>query len=69
LAGAPSKPWVAQPWKDKFAAGFTNSASMNGDKLSTLHGLFTLGRQHGMLWIGLGMKAGNGKAATRDDLN
>ena len=25
-----------QRWKDKLAAGFTNSAGMNGDKLSTL---------------------------------
>jgi multimeric flavodoxin WrbA len=28
--------WLEQRWKDKIAAGFTNSASQNGDKLSTL---------------------------------
>jgi NAD(P)H dehydrogenase (quinone) len=28
--------WKDQLWKDKIAAGFTNSASQNGDKLSTL---------------------------------
>lgn len=26
---ATSKPWYTQQWKDKIAAGFTNSASMN----------------------------------------
>src|SRR5579883_2248584 len=29
-------PWRAQAWKDKVAAGFTNSASQSGDKLNTL---------------------------------
>jgi hypothetical protein len=42
---------------------------MNGDKLSTLHYLFTLSQQHGMLWLGTGMMPSNSKAATRDDLN
>jgi chromate reductase len=42
FADASSKPWFTQLWKDKLAAGFTNSASMNGDKLSTLHYMFTL---------------------------
>lgn len=69
FADASSKPWFNETWKDKFAAGFTNSASMNGDKLSTLHYLFTLSQQHGMLWVGMGMKASNSKAAKRDDLN
>ncbi len=31
FADASSKPWFGQAWKDKIAAGFTNSASMNGD--------------------------------------
>ena len=56
-------------WKDKLAAGFTNSASMNGDKLSTLHYMFTLSQQHGMFWVGTGMMPANSKAAKRDDLN
>jgi hypothetical protein len=42
---------------------------MNGDKHSTLHYLFTLSQQHGMLWLGTGMMPSNSKAATRDDLN
>ena len=69
FADASSKPWFGQAWKDKIAAGFTNSATMNGDKLSTLHYLFTLSQQHGMLWLGTGMMPSNSKAATRDDLN
>jgi multimeric flavodoxin WrbA len=69
FADASSKPWFGQQWKDKLAAGFTNSASMNGDKLSTLHYLFTLSQQHGMLWVGTGMMPSNSKAATRNDVN
>jgi multimeric flavodoxin WrbA len=69
FADASSKPWFTQVWKNKLAAGFTNSATMNGDKLSTLHYLFTLSQQHSMLWIGTGMMPNNSKAAVRDDLN
>jgi NAD(P)H dehydrogenase (quinone) len=69
FADASSRVWGPQGWKDKFAAGFTNSASLNGDKLATLHALFTLSQQHGMLWVGTGMLPANAKAATRDDLN
>jgi len=69
FADATSKIWFTLGWKDKLAAGFTNSASMNGDKLSTLHYLFTLSQQHGMLWAGTGMMPSNTKAAKRDDIN
>ena len=69
FADASSKPWFTQQWKDKLAAAFTNSASMNGDKLSTLHYLFTLSQQHGMLWVGTGMMPSNAKSATRNDIN
>jgi NAD(P)H dehydrogenase (quinone) len=69
FADASSKPWFSQQWKNKLAAGFTNSASMNGDKLSTLHYFFTLSQQHGMLWAGSGMMPANSKAATRNDIN
>lgn len=69
FADASSKPWFTQQWKDKLAAGFTNSASMNGDKLSTLHYMFTLSQQHSMFWVGTGMMPSNSKAATRNDLN
>ena len=69
FADASSKPWFSQAWKNKIAAGFTNSATMNGDKLSTLHYLFTLSQQHSMIWVGTGMMPSNSKAATRNDLN
>ena len=69
FADASSKPWFTQVWKDKIAAGFTNSASMNGDKLSTLHYMFTLSQQHSMIWVGTGMMPSNSKAATRNDIN
>ena len=66
---ASSKPWYSQAWKNKIAAGFTNSASMNGDKLSTLHYLFTLAMQHSMVWVGTGLMPSNAKSATRNDVN
>jgi multimeric flavodoxin WrbA len=69
FADASSKPWFTQAWKNKIGAGFTNSATMNGDKLSTLHYMFTLSQQHGMIWVGSGMMPSNSKAATRNDLN
>jgi multimeric flavodoxin WrbA len=69
FADASSKPWFGQAWKDKLFAGFTNSASMNGDKLSTLHYLFTLAMQHGGVWVGTGLMPSNSKAATRNDIN
>ena len=69
FADASSKAWFTQKWKNKVAAGFTNSASMNGDKLSTLHYLFTLAMQHSMVWVGTGMLPANTKEAQRNDVN
>ena len=69
FADASSRPWFTQAWKNKVAAGFTNSATMNGDKLSTLHYMFTLSQQHSMIWVSTGMMPSNSKAATRNDLN
>ncbi len=66
FADASSKPWFGQAWKDKMFAGFTNSASMNGDKFSTLTYFFTLAMQHGGVWIGLGVLPANSKAAQRN---
>lgn len=66
---ASSGAWTHQRWKDKLAAGFTNSAGINGDKLSTLNGLFTFSQQHGMLWVGTGLMPANTKASTRNDVN
>ena len=69
FADASSKVWMAQGWKDKLAAGFTNSAGMNGDKLATLQTLFTLAMQHGMIWVSQGLMPSNTQAARRDDVN
>ncbi len=69
FADASSKPWFSQDWKDKLFAGFTNSAAMNGDKLSTLSWMITLAMQHGGIWVGLGILPSSSKAATRNDPN
>jgi multimeric flavodoxin WrbA len=69
FADASSKPWFAQAWKDKLAAGFTNSAGMGGDKQGTLLTLFTLAMQHGMVWVSQGLMPSNTKGARRDDIN
>lgn len=69
FADASSKAWFTQKWKDKLFAGFTNSASLNGDKHSTLHYLFTLAMQHSGLWVGTGLMPSNAKAAQRNDVN
>ena len=69
FADASSKPWYAQEWKDKIAAGFTNSAGLNGDKQSTLNSLFTMAMQHGMIWVSQGLMPSNTKDAKRNDVN
>ncbi|GGX43405.1 flavodoxin family protein [Undibacterium squillarum] len=69
FADATSRIWFTQGWKNKLAAGFTNSATMNGDKASTINYLFTLAQQHGMLWVGTGLLPSNSKAAQRNDIN
>jgi NAD(P)H dehydrogenase (quinone) len=55
---ATSKPWFTGAWKDKLAAGFTNSLSLSGDKLNTLTSLSVLAAQHGMVWVGTGLPPG-----------
>ena len=69
FADASSKPWFAQAWKNKVSGGFTNSASINGDKSSTISYLMTLAMQHGMVWVGTDSMPANSKAATRNDVN
>ena len=51
--------WMEGRWRNKLAAGFTVSASWNGDKHNTLYQLLTLAVQHGMVWVGLGLPPGN----------
>ncbi len=69
FADASSKAWFAQAWKDKIAAGFTNSASVNGDKFSTIEYFWTLSQQHGQIWVGTGMLPSNAKAHGPADVN
>lgn len=66
---ASSKVWFNQGWQNKVAGGFTNSASLNGDKASTLHYLITLAMQHGMIWVSQGLMPSNTKSAQRNDVN
>lgn len=69
FADASSKPWFSSAWKDKVAAGFTNSASVNGDKFSTINYFFTLSQQHGQIWIGTGLLPANKKENGPSDVN
>ncbi len=65
-----SKVWFTQGWKDKLAAGFTNSASHSGDKLNSLVQLMVFSGQHAMIWISLGLMPGNNSSkGSPDDLN
>lgn len=57
-------------WKDKIAAGFTNSGSRSGDKLSTLMQMALFAAQHGMHWVNLALPPGNcSSTGSEDDLN
>jgi NAD(P)H dehydrogenase (quinone) len=69
FADSSAKAFFARKWKDKLAAGFTNSASVNGDKYSTIQYFWTLSQQHGQLWIGTGLLPANTKANVPADLN
>ncbi len=69
FADASSKAWFSRAWQDKVFGGFTNSASLNGDKQVTLIALQTLASQHGGIWVSLGMLPSNSKAAQRNDPN
>lgn len=65
-----SSVFVSGAWRDKIAAGFTNSASRSGDKLSTLMQLAILAAQLGMHWVNLGLLPGNNlSTGSEADLN
>lgn len=62
--------YLPRAWRDKIAAGFTNSGAHSGDKLSTLVQLALFAAQHGMVWVGLDERPGNATAGgSPDDLN
>lgn len=69
FADASSKAWVSNAWKEKLAAGFTNSASVNGDKFLTIEYFWALSQQHGQIWIGTGLLPANTKAHGPADVN
>lgn len=71
FAEATSRIWANQGWKDKLAAGFTNSSGVNGDKLNTLTSFAVLAAQHGMHWVNLGLLPGwlANSTGSPDDLN
>jgi multimeric flavodoxin WrbA len=57
-------------WRDKIAAGFTNSGAKSGDKLNTLVSLAVFAAQHHMHWVNLGLGAGwNSATGSENDLN
>jgi NAD(P)H dehydrogenase (quinone) len=57
-------------WRNKIAAGFTNSGGRSGDKLSTLIQLVIFAAQHGMHWVNLDLPPGhNCSTASDGDLN
>ncbi len=57
-------------WKDKIAAGFTNSGSRSGDKLATLLQIALFAAQHGMHWVSLGLPPANhSTAGSEEEMN
>jgi NAD(P)H dehydrogenase (quinone) len=68
---ASSKVWFGQAWKDKIAAGFTNSHSLSGDKLNTLVQMAIFAAQHSMIWVGTGHmnESPNGQAGQAEAIN
>ncbi|MEV0797732.1 MULTISPECIES: flavodoxin family protein [unclassified Kribbella] len=71
FAEASVKIWAADlGWRDKIAAGFTNSKAMSGDKLNSLVDLAVFAAQHGMIWVGLDLYPGWAEStASIEDLN
>jgi NAD(P)H dehydrogenase (quinone) len=65
------KIWAADlAWRDKIAAGFTNSKAMSGDKLNSLIDFAVFAAQHGMIWVGLDLYPGWAEStASIEDLN
>lgn len=62
--------WAERKWKNKIAAGFTNSGAQSGDKLHTLTSMNLFAMQHGMIWVGLDLMPGNNNSkGSVEDLN
>lgn len=57
-------------WRDKVAAGFTNSGAKSGDKFNSLVSLAVFAAQHHMHWVNLGLGPGwNSSRSSEQDLN
>ncbi|MDX3356595.1 flavodoxin family protein [Streptomyces sp. ME01-24h] len=64
------KRFAGHSWKDKPAAGFSNSGAKSGDKLHTLQYFAILAAEHGMTWVNLGLHPGwSSTTGSEDDLN
>jgi multimeric flavodoxin WrbA len=62
--------WAKLGWKDKLAAGFTNSGNPHGDKYATLLQLYVFAMQHAMLWVGVDLPGGhNSSKGSPEGLN
>ncbi|MCI0650818.1 MAG: flavodoxin family protein [Planctomycetes bacterium] len=64
-----SSKWFAQLWKDKVAAGFTNSGGMSGDKLNSMLDLVVFAGQHSMVWVSQGIMPSSTVPGDKRDLN
>ena len=64
-----SKFWMQQAWKDNIAGGFTNSASLSGDKLNSLLQLVVFAGQHSMIWVSTGIPSPSSDYANTGNLN
>lgn len=69
FADASARVWQKQKWKNKIAAGFTNSSSVSGDKLATIISFWMLAMQHGQIWVGTGLMPSNKKSSGPSDVN
>ncbi|WP_411111891.1 flavodoxin family protein [Streptomyces sp. c-19] len=71
FAEASAPVWAARGWQDKLAAGFTNSAGVNGNKDNALLSLTVFAAQHGMTWVPLGLAPGwiYSSGGSPEDLN
>ncbi|KAF0649400.1 MULTISPECIES: flavodoxin family protein [Streptomyces] len=71
FAEASAPVWAARGWQGKLAAGFTNSAGVNGNKDNALLSMTVLAAQHGMNWVPLGLVPGwiYSSGGSPEDLN
>ncbi|MFF8848253.1 flavodoxin family protein [Streptomyces sp. NPDC015127] len=71
FAESSARVWAEQGWQGKLAAGFTNSAGLNGNKDNALLSMIVLAAQHGMNWVPLGLPPGwiYTSTGSPDDLN